>query len=136
VLEHGRHSFVCSAGEPAGCGGRRARRRERDDGSAKASVRPLAHVADALAQLGEDAFLAHDLVAVELEPGDERAGERADELRRAGLSTGAIAQGAGLSPQHVWRIETGGIRSPSYDTFSKIERLTETVTKSARPKAT
>jgi hypothetical protein len=52
-------------------------------------VRPLAHVADALAQLAQDALLAHDLVAVELEPCDERAGERADER---------VAQPGNLSP--------------------------------------
>jgi transcriptional regulator with XRE-family HTH domain len=42
------------------------------------------------------------------------------ELRHQyGLSSAEIAQAAGLSRQSVWRLSTGGIRSPSYETFSR-----------------
>jgi predicted transcriptional regulator len=58
------------------------------------------------------------------------------ELRHQyALSSAEIAQGAGLSRQHVWRLETGQTR-PSFETFTRLERLqTEVITKSARPKA-
>jgi hypothetical protein len=36
---------------------------------------------------------------------------------------------------HLWRIESGQLRRPSYDVFSRVERLqTQMIQKAARPK--
>jgi hypothetical protein len=57
-------------------------------------------------------------------------------LQGHGLSLPEIGKRTNISKPHLYRLAAGDIRSPSYETFSMIERLTETVVKSARPKAT
>ena len=47
------------------------------------AVRPFAHVADALAQLLQEALLPNDLVAIQIEPHQKLAGERADKQAAA-----------------------------------------------------
>ena len=54
-------------------------------------------------------------------------------LRDHGLSVPEIGRRLKISRAHAWRLTVGEVRKPSYEMFTKLERLTETVTKSARP---
>ena len=50
-----------------------------------------------------------------------------DALRSAGLSQSEIAMRSGLSRQTVWRYATGEARSPTLESFQKLEKLAQRV---------
>ena len=52
-------------------------------------------------------------------------------LQAHGLSITEIGRRIRVSRGHAYRLAAGDIRRPSYDTYQKLERLAEAVTKSS-----
>ena len=54
-------------------------------------------------------------------------------LRQSGLSPTEIAKRSGISRTHFYRLASGDIRRPSYETFDRLQRLEAKIVKTAKP---